>query len=49
MQQNPYEEGYQAVLAGLKLSNGQAVPEETLIPITIVTKYNVDQFRSLFQ
>ena len=49
VQQNPYQEGYQAVLAGLKLSNGQAVPEETLIPITIVTKYNVDQFRSLFQ
>ena len=49
VQQNPYEEGYQAVLASLKLAAGQSVPEETLIPITIVTKYNVDQYRSLFQ
>ncbi len=49
VQQNPYEEGYQAVLAGMKLANGESVPEETLIPITIVTKANVDQYRSLFQ
>lgn len=49
VQQNPYEEGYQAVLASMKLANGEDVPEETLIPITIVTKANVDQYRSLFQ
>lgn len=49
IQQNPYEEGYQAVLASLKLAAGETVPEETLIPITIVTKENVDQFRSLFE
>lgn len=49
VQQNPYEEGYQAVLASMKLANGESVPEETLIPITIVTKANVDQYRSLFE
>jgi len=49
VQQNPYEEGYQAVLACLKLSNGEKIPEEILIPITIVTKENVDKYRDTFK
>jgi len=49
VQQNPYEEGYQAVLASLKLIAGKEIPEETLIPITIVTKENVDKYRETFK
>jgi len=49
VQQNPYEEGYQAVYTALKLIAGEKIPEETLIPITIVTKDNVDEYRSMFK
>jgi len=49
VQQNPYEEGYQSVLASLKLIAGEEIPEETLIPITIVTKENVDKYRETFK
>lgn len=49
VQQNPYEEGYQAVFTALKLNAGEKIPEETLIPITIVTKENVDKYRDIFK
>jgi len=49
VQQNPYEEGYQAILASLKVIAGEKIPEETLIPITIVTKKNVDKYREIFK
>lgn len=49
VQQNPYEEGYQAVYTALKLNAGEKIPEETLIPITIVTKENVDKYRDIFE
>lgn len=49
VQQNPYEEGYQAVFTALKLNAGEKIPEETLIPITIVTKENVDKYRDTFE
>ena len=49
VQQNPYEEGYQAILASLKVIAGEKIPEETLIPITIVTKKNVDKYRKIFK
>jgi ribose transport system substrate-binding protein len=49
VQQNPYQEGYEAVEVSLALLAGEDVPEETLIPIDIVTTDNVDDFRSLFE
>ena len=49
VQQNPYQEGYEAVSASLKLIEGGEVQEEVLIPIEIVTDENVDNFRSLFE
>ncbi len=49
MQQNPYEEGYEAVQAALDLNAGNDVPSEILIPIDIVTSDNVDDFRYLFE
>ena len=48
VQQDPYQEGYQGVVNALKILKGEKVPEEIIIPITIVTKDNVDQFRALF-
>ena len=48
VQQDPYQEGYQGVVNALKVLKGEKIPEEILIPITIVTKDNVDQFRALF-
>lgn len=49
VQQNPYEEGYQAVFTALKLNAGEKISEDTLIPITIVTKENVDKYRDTFK
>ena len=48
IQQDAYQQGYQAVVAALKLHRGEAVPEETFVPITIVTRANVDRFDHLF-
>lgn len=44
IQQDAYQQGYQAVVAALKLHRGAAVAEETLVPVTIVTRENVDRF-----
>lgn len=49
VQQDPYQEGYQAVLSALKLKAGEKVPTEILIPTTIVTRENVDKYRALFK
>lgn len=49
VQQNPYQEGYEAVVALLALVDGEMIPEEILIPIDIVTTENLDQFRGLFE
>jgi ribose transport system substrate-binding protein len=47
IQQDAYQQGYQAVVAALRLHRGEAVPEETFVPITIVTRENVDRFEHL--
>lgn len=45
--QDGYQQGYQAVVTALKLQRGEAVPQETFIPITMVTRENVDRFEHL--
>ena len=49
VQQDPFQEGVRAVEASLSILNGEEVSEEILIPITIVTQENVDEYRSLFE
>lgn len=49
VQQDPYQEGVAGVESILKLKKGEAVPASIDIPVTIVTKENVDKFRSLFK
>ncbi len=49
VQQNPFQEGVEAVRTSVALINGETVPEEVLIPVDIVTQENIDQFRSLFE
>ncbi len=49
VQQDPYQEGYEAVRATIALANGESIEEQILIPITIVTQDNVDEFRELFE
>lgn len=49
VQQDPFTEGSEGVKAALKLIAGETVPKEILVPVTIVTKDNVESFRSLFE
>ena len=49
VQQDPYKEGEAGVNAILALKKGEKVEPNIDIPVTIVTKENVDQFRSLFK
>jgi ribose transport system substrate-binding protein len=49
VQQDPYKEGAAGVNTILKLKSGEKVTANIDIPVTIVTKRNVDQFRSLFK
>jgi len=49
VQQDPKTEGYEAVKACKTLAGGGTVDKFIDVPITIVTKDNVDQFRSIFQ
>lgn len=49
VQQDPAGMGAAAVDALVKLSAGETVEKQINVPITIVTKENVDQFRSMFQ
>jgi ribose transport system substrate-binding protein len=49
VQQDPFQEGVAGVETILKLKKGEKVNPSIDIPITIVTKENVDKFRSLFK
>ncbi len=49
VQQDPYQEGVAGVDSILKIKKGETVPASIDIPVTIVTKENVDKFRSLFK
>ncbi len=49
VQQDPETEGKVAVESALKLIGGETVDSVLNVPITIVTKDNVDQFRSMFE
>lgn len=49
VQQNAYEEGVASVKEMKSLIDGQKAKGEILIPITIVTKDNVDKFRNLYK
>ena len=49
VQQDPYKEGEAGVNTILALKKGEKVEANIDIPVTIVTKENVDQFRDLFK
>ncbi len=49
VQQDPMGMGAAAVEAALKTLKGETVPKQIEVPITIVTKANVDKFRSMFK
>ena len=49
VQQDPFQEGVAGVETILKLKKGEQVNPSIDIPVTIVTKENVDKFRSLFK
>jgi ribose transport system substrate-binding protein len=49
VQQDPFQEGVAGVETILKLKKGETVNPSIDIPVTIVTKANVDKFRSLFK
>jgi len=49
VQQDPYQEGVAGVESILKIKKGESVPASIDIPVTIVTKENVDKFRGMFE
>ena len=49
VQQDPFQEGVAGVDAILKLKAGEKINPSIDIPVTIVTKENVDKFRGLFK
>ena len=49
VQQDPFQEGVAGVETVLKIKKGETVNPSIDIPVTIVTKENVDKFRSLFK
>ena len=49
VQQDPFQEGVAGVETILKLKKGEKVNPSIDIPVTIVTKENVDKFRGLFK
>ena len=49
VQQDPAGEGRAAVEAAVTLVNGGTVPPKIDVPVTIVTKENVDKFRPMFK
>ena len=49
VQQDPFQEGVAGVETVLKIKKGETVSPSIDIPVTIVTKDNVDKFRSLFK
>jgi ribose transport system substrate-binding protein len=49
VQQDPFQEGVAGVETVLKIKKGEKVNPSIDIPVTIVTKDNVDKFRGLFK
>jgi len=49
VQQDPYTEGKVAVETIMKIKAGEKVPAILNVPVTIVTKANVDKFRDMFK
>jgi ribose transport system substrate-binding protein len=49
VQQDPFQEGVAGVETILKLKKGEKVNPSIDIPVTVVTKENVDKFRALFK
>jgi ribose transport system substrate-binding protein len=49
VQQDPFQEGVAGVETVLKIKKGEKFNPSIDIPVTIVTKENVDKFRSLFK
>jgi ribose transport system substrate-binding protein len=49
VQQDPFQEGVAGVDTILRLKKGEKINPSIDIPVTIVTKENVDKFRSLFK
>jgi ribose transport system substrate-binding protein len=49
VQQHPDEYGSEAVKAAVKLANKEEVEKNISVPVTIVTKDNVDEFKGLFK
>ncbi|OLS38371.1 sugar ABC transporter substrate-binding protein [Alkalihalophilus pseudofirmus] len=49
LQQHPYEFGAEAVKASKQLIEGEEVESQINVPVSIVTKENVDEYRSLFE
>ncbi len=49
VQQDPAGMGKAAVEAAMTLIKGGSVPEQIAVPVAIVTRENVDQFRPMFQ
>jgi len=49
VQQNPYQEGVEAVGALVKLSRGEEVPSFINVPVEFVTKDNIGKYRAAFQ
>lgn len=49
VQQNPYQEGIEAIGALVKLSRGEEVPSFIDVPVEFVTKDNIDKYRAAFQ
>ena len=49
VQQDPYQEGQAGVETILKIKKGEKVEPSIDIPVTIVTKENVDKYRSMFK
>ena len=49
VQQDPYQEGQKAVEALDTLADGGKVEKAIKVPVTIVTKANVEQFRAAFK
>jgi ribose transport system substrate-binding protein len=49
VQQDPFQEGVAGVETILKLKKGETVKPSIDIPVTIVTKENVDKYRAMFK
>jgi ribose transport system substrate-binding protein len=49
VQQDPYTEGKVAIESIMKIKAGEKVPAIIHVPVTIVTKANVDKFRGMFK